>query len=132
MEKTFNYTSVLFAFIGGTIIKALGGADKFLFVLLLFVIIDYITGIIKAIYLKKLSSEISFKGIIKKVFIFVVICIAVALEYLTQIPLREVTICFYIANEGISLMENISEFLPIPQKIKDILLQLRKDKKEQD
>lgn len=94
---------------------------------------DYITGWIKGIYLKKLSSEIGFRGLLKKIVMFIVIAVAFEIQELIggTIPLREVVIMFYIANEGLSLLENAAIFVPIPDTIKNVLLQLReKDTKE--
>ena len=71
--------------------------------------------------------QVGFIGLLKKIMIFVVIAVAVEIEKLTNnnIPLREVVIMFYIANEGISLLENISEFVPLPDKLKDYFIQIR-------
>ena len=90
-------------------------------------VIDYITGIIKAVYLKELSSEIGFKGLLKKIVMFIVIAVAFVIQQLIggTVPLREVVIMFYIANESLSLLENAAIFVPIPDKLKNILLQLR-------
>lgn len=132
MEKLFNWVSIIIAAIGGFLAKIYGGVDGILITLIILVIADYITGVIKAIINKNLSSEIGAKGIAKKILIFVVVGIASVLQtnIITEaIPLREITIMFYLANEGISLLENAAEFIPIPQKLKDILLQLR-DKNE--
>lgn len=127
MEKLFNGISLVSGVIGGMFAAAFGGIDNFLIALAIFVVIDYLTGLIKATFQKTLSSEIGFKGIAKKIFIFLVIGVAVTLENLIgdTIPLREITICFYLANEGISLLENMSEFIPMPGKLKDVLLQIR-------
>lgn len=127
MEKVFNWISIVFAAVGGFLAAALGGWDKWLFALIAFVIIDYISGVLKAIFTKTLSSEIGFKGIFKKVLIFAVIAVAVILQNLIDnaLPLRDIVLCFYLANEGISMLENLAEFVPIPGKLKDILLQLR-------
>lgn len=127
MEKYFNSISMIFGLIGGVAVSFLGGMDTILHVIMFLVVADYLTGIAKGIKLKNLSSAIGFVGLMKKVMIFVVIAVAVELEMLTgnSIPLREVVIMFYIANEGISLLENISEFLPLPDKLKQYFLQIR-------
>lgn len=127
MDKAFNWISIILGAVGGFLAAALGGWDKWLLALVAFVVIDYITGIVKAIFTKTLSSEIGFKGIIKKVFIFAVVAVAVIIQGLIDnyLPLRDIVVCFYLTNEGISLLENIAEFVPIPEKIKEILLQLR-------
>ena len=132
MEKLFNWISVTVGAIGGLLVAWLGGGDMLLKAIITFVILDYVTGVIKAIYTKQLSSEIGFKGICRKVMIFVVIAFSVALErtMFASAPIREITIMFFVANEGISLLENAAEVIPIPEKLKEILLQLRGNDKE--
>jgi len=123
------------AAIGGFFADALGGMDALLHGLLFMVIIDYCTGILKALYLKRLSSAIGFKGIIKKVLIFVVVTVAVAMETLLVtyvpgmdiLPMREMVIMFYIANEGLSLLENAGEVLPLPNQLKKFFIQIREE-----
>lgn len=134
MEKYFNSISMFFGLIGGVAVSFLGGMDTILHAILYLVIVDYLTGLAKSWKNKELSSRVGFFGIIKKVMIFVVISAAVEIEMLTNesIPLREVVIMFYIANEGISFLENVSEFLPLPDKFKNYFLQLRGDVKEED
>ena len=134
MEKLFNTISICFAVITGFLVSLMGGWDKWLYALVLMVIIDYITGLIKAWYTKELSSEIGFKGIAKKVMIFLIVAVAVVIQDLigSALPLRDIVICFYISNEGLSLIENASIFLPIPEQLKSVLLQLRdKENKEE-
>ncbi|MDV2540855.1 phage holin family protein [Enterococcus faecalis] len=127
MEKYFNTVAMTFGVFGGVIVSYLGGMDAILHAILFLVVIDYITGLAKAWKQKKISSEVGFIGLLKKIMIFVVIAVAVEIEKLTNnnIPLREVVIMFYIANEGISLLENISEFVPLPDKLKDYFIQIR-------
>lgn len=127
MEKIFNGISITFGLVGGVCVNFLGGWDKWLYALLFMIVVDYITGLLKAWNLKQLSSEIGFRGIVKKVIIFLIVGVGVVLESLVDsaIPLREVVICFYLANEGISLLENAAIFLPVPEKLKDVLLQIR-------
>lgn len=100
--------------------------------IVIMVILDYATGIIKAIYNKKLSSEIGFKGILKKIMIFIVIATAWTVQKLLgeAIALREIVIIFFIVNEALSLLENAAVLIPVPDKLKETLLQLR-DKKEE-
>lgn len=133
MEKIFNWISVAAGLIGGIIANALGGFDGIMIALISVIVLDYLTGIVKAIYTKKLSSEIGFKGIAKKIFIFIIVALACLVQDIIgdSIPVREIVIMFYIANEGISIIENGAEVIPIPQKMKDILLQLR-DKNENE
>lgn len=127
MEKIFNWISILIGITGGYLSHWLGGWDVLLRTIVFLAVLDYITGLIKGIYLKKLSSEIGFKGLLKKIVMFIVIAVAFVIQELIggTIPLREVVIMFYIANEGISLLENAAIFVPIPDKLKDVLLQLR-------
>ena len=127
MEKLFNWISILWGIAGGFLSYWLGGWDMLLKTIVFLAVVDYITGVIKGIYLKKLSSEIGFKGLLKKVVMFIVIAVAHVIQDLIcgTIPLREVVIMFYIANEGLSLLENAAVFIPIPDKLKSILLQLR-------
>ncbi|UEL47595.1 phage holin family protein [Terrisporobacter hibernicus] len=130
MEKYFNEISVGFGLIGGFICKFLGGWDMLLKAIVILVVLDYVTGLLKAIYNKSLSSEIGFKGLIRKIIIFVVIATAYVIQGIVgdAIPLREITILFFIANESLSLLENAGEFVPIPDKLKDTLIQLRDNK----
>ena len=99
MDKLFNWISVVFGVIGGTMASLCGGFDKWLGALLLFVVLDYMTGIAKAINTKTLSSEIGFRGICKKVLIFIVVIIAVTLQGLlnNSLPLRDIVVCFYLS-----------------------------------
>ena len=127
MEKLFNWISVVFGIVGGFLSYWLGGWDVLLRTIVFLAVVDYITGLIKGIYLKQLSSEIGFKGLLKKIVMFIVIAVAYVIQNLIggKIPLREVVIMFYIANEALSLLENAAVFVPIPEKLKDVLLQLR-------
>lgn len=127
MEKIFNTFSVVFGFVGGFVIKWLGGWDALLITIISLAILDYATGVIKGIYKKQLSSEIGYKGLLKKIVMFVVIAVAFIIQRLigNSIPLREVVIMFYVCNEALSIMENAAEFIPIPESLKNTLLQLR-------
>lgn len=133
MERIFNWLSVAAGIIGGMCAGILGGFDSIIAALISLIALDYLTGIIKAISQKKLSSEIGFKGIAKKIFIFIIVALACLVQDIIgdSIPVREIVIMFYIANEGISIIENGAEVIPIPKKMKDILLQLR-DKNENE
>ena len=127
MDKLFNWISMVFGSVGGMVVYWLGGWDVLLKTILFLAIVDYITGIIKGIYMKELSSEIGFKGLLKKIVMFIVIAVAFSIQELLggKVPIREVVIMFYIANEALSLLENAAMFIPIPEKLKEILLQLR-------
>ena len=122
MEKYFNMPAVVIGLFGGF----LGGFDKLTHAVILFMIIDYLSATLIAIYNKQLSSEIGFKGIIKKIFILLTIGVAVeANKIIPDVPLREMILSFYIANEGISILENICKINTVPQELKQVFLQLR-------
>ena len=132
MDKLFNWFSIIFGFIGGFFTYWLGGWDILLKTIVFLAVVDYITGLIKAVYLKVLSSETGFKGLLKKIVMFIVIAVAFVIQQLIggTIPLRECVIMFYISNEAISLLENAAIFVPIPEKLRDVLLQLRDKESE--
>ena len=128
MDKLFNWVSVSAAVVGGAFGILFGGFDKMIIALLIIMAVDYITGVIKAIYNKKLSSEIGFKGLLKKTVILAVVVLSNTLQELTggEIEIRSVVIMFYIANEGISILENVAAVSDaIPPGLKEVLLQLR-------
>lgn len=114
--------------VGGFSAWFMGGIDTLLVTLITFMVIDYVTGVIRAIYKKKLSSAIGFKGIIKKMLMLIMVGVAVSLQKIMPVgvPLREMTVMFFIANEGFSVLENAAEVIPLPEKLKSVLLQLRK------
>ncbi|MQB95810.1 DNA primase [Lactobacillus reuteri] len=113
----------------------LGGLDDFLYALLIFMLVDYLTGILCAINEHRLSSEIGFRGLTRKVLILVLVGIANVLDiYLLKngSAIRTATIFFYISNEGISLLENASRLgLPVPNKLKSVLQQLHNKDNQQ-
>ncbi len=127
-----NKIKLGFAFVGAFISAFLGDMNGIFYTLLFFCVVDYITGVMRAILEKKLSSSIGFKGIFKKFLIFMLVGIAhiIDLHIIKQgEAVRTATIFFYAANEGISIVENCSAMgLPVPQKIKDVLAQLKTDK----
>lgn len=129
--KLFNQISIAVGVLGGFTAYWLGGWDKLIRTVVYMAVADYILGWIKGIYKKQLSSEIGFKGLLKKIVMFIVIATAYVIQELIggTIPLREVVIMFYICNEGLSLLENAAVFVPIPDKLRNVLLQLR-DKNE--
>ena len=128
MKEFWNVIQLVFAAIGGWLGWFLGGADGVLYALIVFVAIDYITGVMCAIVDHKLSSEVGFKGICKKVLIFMMVGIGniIDVQVLGQAGvLRTAVIFFYLSNEGVSMLENAGHLgLPIPAKLKDILVQL--------
>ena len=128
MKEFWNTVQLVFTAIGGWLGWFLGGCDGLLFALIAFVVIDYITGVMCAVSDHTLSSEVGFRGICRKVLIFLLVGIANILDVQvigTGSVLRTAVIFFYISNEGVSLLENAGHLgLPIPQKLKDILAQL--------
>ena len=128
MKQIWMAIQTAFTALGGFIGWFLGGADGFLYALIAFVVIDYITGVLCAIADKSLSSEVGFKGICRKVLIFVLVGIGNIIDVYVlgdSSVLRTAVIFFYLSNEGVSLLENASRLgLPIPDKLKEVLSQL--------
>jgi len=128
MKVIWNGIQVAFTAFGGWLGWFLGGMDGFVYALIVFVAADYASGVMCAIINKKLSSEIGFRGIFKKVLIFVMVAIGNLIDH--QLigggeVVRTAVIFFYLSNEGISLLENATRIgLPIPDKLRDILAQL--------
>lgn len=114
--------------IGGWIGFFVGGVDGLMTALLILMVLDYVTGIMCAIIDKKLSSAVGFKGIFKKVLIIMLVGVAHIVDLYvvgTGDALRSAVICFYLSNEGVSVLENAGHLgLPIPEKLKAILAQL--------
>lgn len=122
------------SFITGTLATALvyflGGWDIALQILITVIILDYITGVCKAIYNKKMNSKVGAKGIIKKLGYLIVVAVSVELDRITGNTgaVRTLVIYFFVANEGISILENWGGMgLPLPQKLTDTLEQLKND-----
>ena len=128
MKEFWNTIQIIFTGVGGWLGYFLGGCDGLLYALVVFVVVDYITGVMCAINNKTLSSAVGFKGICRKVLIFLLVGIANVLDVQvigTGSVLRTAVIFFYISNEGISLLQNAGHLgLPIPEKIKVVLEQL--------
>ena len=128
MKEFWNTIQLILAGVGGWLGYFLGGCDGLLYALIAFVVIDYITGVMCAISNHTLSSEVGFKGICRKVLIFLLVGIANILDIHvigSGSALRTAVIFFYISNEGVSLLENAAHLgLPIPEKIKTVLEQL--------
>ena len=128
MKQIWSGIQLAFTAFGGFLGWFLGGIDGFLYALIAFVVIDYITGVMCAITDKKLSSSVGFKGICRKVLIFTLVGIGniVDVYVLGQGGvLRTAVIFFYLSNEGVSIMENTAHLgLPIPAKLKEVLEQL--------
>lgn len=133
MDKIFNITSIATGILGGFIASLLGAWNTLLWALIITMSLDYISGIIKAVYTNTMSSKIGFKGLLKKISILVIVALANVVQELTgdNVAIREIVIMFYIANEGISILENVAAVsTKMPQALKDILLQLRGDDHE--
>ena len=128
MKEFWNTIQLIFSAVGGWLGYFLGGCDGLLYALIAFVVIDYITGVMCAIINKQLSSEVGFKGIFRKVLIFLLVGIANIIDVQvigTGAVLRTAVIFFYISNEGVSLLENAGHLgLPIPERVKTVLEQL--------
>jgi len=136
MKEFWNGIQFVFTMVGGWLGYFLGGCDGLLIALVMFVVMDYISGVMCAIADKNLSSEVGFKGICRKVLIFILVGIANILDVQvigTGSVLRTAIIFFYISNEGVSLLENAAHLgLPVPEKLKVVLKQLhdKSDKEE--
>ena len=128
MKEFWNVIQMVFTGVGGWLGYFLGGYDGLLYALIVFMVVDYITGVMCAINDKKLSSAVGFKGICRKVLILMLVGIANLLDMTiigTGAVLRTAVIFFYLSNEGVSLLENAGHLgLPIPEKLKEILAQL--------
>ena len=136
MKDFWTIIKASLAAVGAWLGYFLGGSDGLLYALLVFVIADYLTGVMCAIADRKLSSAVGFRGICRKVLIFALVGVGHVLDTHvvgTGSALRTAVICFYLSNEGVSLLENASHLgLPVPEKLKKALEQLhdRDDKKE--
>lgn len=135
MENVFNKISLVIGIIGGIAAKLLGGFDTLTVALLTLMAFDYITGIIKSVISKNLSSNIGYVGILKKVLILCIVCVSVVIQSILPdaLPIREITLIFFLCNEGLSIIENSAQIIPLPEKLKEVLLQLRDtDKNKKD
>lgn len=103
-------------------------------VLVLLMVFDYVTGVLKGYFLKKLDSDMGFWGIVKKFIMLIIVSMAYVLSNLVEpvLPLREIVIVFFISNEGISILENAAVFIPIPDELKKALNKLRDEEKSKD
>lgn len=135
MEKVLNMLRYIVAIIGTGFTWLLGAWDTALGILILFMVLDYCTGILRGYINKELSSDIGLKGIARKAVILIVLIVAVALDRLLATGnwvFRTLVCYFYIANEGLSLLENCGSLgLPIPDKILDALAQLKDGEKKE-
>ena len=128
MKNVWNTIQMAFTALGGFLGWFLGGVDGFLYALIAFVAIDYITGVMCAINDHTLSSAVGFRGICRKVLIFCMVGIGNILDVNILGEghvLRTAVIFFYLSNEGVSMLENCAHIgLPIPDKLRDVLAQL--------
>ena len=123
--------------IGGWLGYFLGGVDGLMIALIVFMVLDYLTGLMCAVLHKKLSSAVGFRGIFKKALILIMVGITNVVDVHvvgTGSALRGAVICFYLSNEGLSLLENAAYIgLPVPERLKEVLAQLHnRDKKEKE
>lgn len=136
MKEFWNLCQFLFTAAGGWLGYFLGGCDGLLIALVIFAVADYITGVMCAVSDKKLSSEVGFKGICRKVIIFMLVGVAHIIDVnviATGSVLRTAVIFFYLSNEGVSLLENAGHLgLPIPEKLKIVLEQLHDRSEKSD
>jgi toxin secretion/phage lysis holin len=127
MKTIWDWIQALVTGVGGMLGWFFGDIDSFTCVLVAFVVIDYLTGVMCAVIEKKLSSEVGFRGIFKKITIFAMVGVGHMLDILILGPagyaaIRMAVVCFYLANEGLSMLENVSRLgLPVPKKVKDAL-----------
>ena len=135
MKEFWNVIQFVFAAVGGWLGYFLGGCDGLLLALVIFAAVDYITGVMCAINDKSLSSHVGFRGICRKVLIFLLVGMAHILD--SQIIgsgsiLRTAVIFFYLSNEGVSILENAAHLgLPVPEQLKEILEQLHNRSKKE-
>lgn len=134
MRTTIDAMKMAWTALGGALGAVLGGLDGFIMTLTIFVVVDYVTGVLVAITRHKLSSEIGFKGIAKKIAIFCLVAVALLIDaniIKEGNVIRMSVIFFYISNEGISILENVSSLgLPVPNKLKAVLEQLKEEEEE--
>ncbi len=134
MDYIFNKTSIFIGLLGGIFTRLIGGFDTLSTALLTLMVFDYATGVIKSIINKSLSSQIGYVGILKKVLIICIVCVSVVIQSIlpNTLPIREITLIFFLCNEGLSIIENSAEIIPMPEKLKEVLLQLRENHNKQD
>lgn len=131
-----EFVNWLCCIMGGFFGFFFGGLDGVVVALLIFVVVDYITGVLSAIYNKKLSSAVGFKGILKKVVILIVVSIGHMVDYYLlgdASMIRDACIFFYISNEGISILENVIAMgVSVPKTLRAVLEQLNEEENDGD
>lgn len=124
-----EWISTIFSVIATTFIWLVGGFDVALSCLLVAIVIDYISGLIKAYNTKTLSSSIGFRGILKKVGILLIVMLSVIVDRITidNGGVRTLVIYYFVANEGLSVIENLAQAgLPVPKSLKNALKVIKK------
>lgn len=128
MDSVLDKCRIFLALIGGIGGWLLGGFDSLIYALIALVVLDYVTGVLLAIHNKKVSSEIGFKGISKKVMIFILVALGNIIDKHVMgsgSSLRTMLIMFYLSNESISIVENAGNIgLPLPKKLKEAMQKL--------
>lgn len=134
-EKVFAWIRGMTSLLAGALSYLYGDMNGLLIALFVVIVLDYTTGLIKAGIHKKLSSEIGFKGILKKILILMVVAVAHTVDNVVGSgeTWRNIAIVFYICNEGLSILENCVDCgLPVPIKLKELLVNMEENKKEGD
>lgn len=131
IESNTNALKLIAGTVGGIFSYVYGSFDSMIIILVVMVTLDYISGVLKACMKKELSSKAGFKGLLKKLMIFILVGMGSLVDRFVPSAngaIRTAVIMFYVANEGISILENGAEMgMPLPKFLKNILLQLRKD-----
>ena len=123
--KLFNYFSVIGGVVGGWVSFLLGGWDALAICLLSFMILDYVSGILAAVYNKELNSAKGFKGILKKVAILFAVALSAIITAYLNMPVRDIVVTFFVLNEGLSIVENLGKIVELPPIIRRTLESLR-------
>lgn len=130
MDHFITWIKLVFAAITGLLSYVFGGLDMLFYTLLICMAADYITGVLAALYERRLSSTVGYRGILKKVVMLFVVMLAHMIEIAAEMDgIRDLVIGFYIANEGISLLENAGRMnVPAARNLSAILEQLKRDR----
>lgn len=136
MDKVVRVFRTIVIAIGAALGVFLGQPDGLLITLIIFAVVDYITGVVSAAVNKKLNSATGFKGIAKKLLMFALVGVANLIDVNAlagTAVLRSAVICFYLANEALSIIENAGEIgLPIPKKLKKLIEQLKETENDDE
>lgn len=135
MDKLIGAAKLVFGGIIAAVSGFIGGMDGIMYALIAFITIDYATGVSVAVKEKKLSSEVGFWGLVRKVCILALVGVAHYIDcYVMQSGdvIRTVAAMYYIGNEGISILENCGNLgLPLPPKLMTVMVQIREGKGEE-